>query len=115
MTTKYLSEGEIEHLAWQYEQLSDEDVLLEWERGEPMTIDVGEPMVSRSPSRCTLGPDGEADFLEFFEFGVSSFGHGTAQRAEEVHRAAGVGGGAEEQRVDADRALGDLGDLAARQ
>jgi hypothetical protein len=48
MTKKYPSEGEIEHLAQRYEQLSDEDVLLEWERGEPVTIEVGEPMVSRS-------------------------------------------------------------------
>jgi hypothetical protein len=45
---EYLSEDEIESLTEHYEQLSDEDVLVEWERGEPVTIDVGEPMVSRS-------------------------------------------------------------------
>ena len=48
MTEKYPSKDEIERLAEHYEQLSDEDVLVEWERGEPVTIDVGEPMVSRS-------------------------------------------------------------------
>jgi predicted DNA-binding protein len=48
MTKKYPSEGEIKRLAERYEQLSDEDVLAEWERGEPVTIDVDEPMVSRS-------------------------------------------------------------------
>ncbi len=48
MTQEYPSEGEIERLTEHYEQISDEDVLLEWERGEPVTIDVGEPMVSRS-------------------------------------------------------------------
>ncbi|MEO7194397.1 MAG: hypothetical protein ABIZ05_06180 [Pseudonocardiaceae bacterium] len=46
--TNYPSEGEIESLAEHYEQLGDDDVLIEWERGEPVTIDVGEPMVSRS-------------------------------------------------------------------
>jgi predicted DNA-binding protein len=48
MTNKYPPEDEIERLAEHYEQLGDEDVLVEWERGEPVTIDVGEPMVSRS-------------------------------------------------------------------
>jgi hypothetical protein len=48
MTEKYPSEDEIERLAEHYEQVGDEEVLLEWERGEPVMIDVGEPMVSRS-------------------------------------------------------------------
>jgi argininosuccinate synthase len=48
MTKKYPSEGEIKQLAEHYERLDDEDLLVEWERGEPVTIDVGEPMVSRS-------------------------------------------------------------------
>ncbi|MGH3766133.1 MAG: hypothetical protein ACRDS0_06030 [Pseudonocardiaceae bacterium] len=48
MTQKYPSEDEVERLTEHYEQLGDEDVLVEWERGEPVTIDVGEPMVSRS-------------------------------------------------------------------
>lgn len=48
MTNKYLPENEVERLAEHYEQLGDEEVLVEWERGEPVTIDVGEPMVSRS-------------------------------------------------------------------
>lgn len=48
MTKKYPSESEIKRLAERYERLSDEDVLIEWERGEPVTINVGEPMVSRS-------------------------------------------------------------------
>jgi hypothetical protein len=48
MTEKYPSKDEIERLTEHYEQLGDEDVLVEWERGEPVTIDVGEPMVSRS-------------------------------------------------------------------
>ncbi len=46
MTDKYLPENEIECLAEHYEQLGDEDVLVEWERGEHVTIDVGEPTVS---------------------------------------------------------------------
>jgi hypothetical protein len=48
MTEKYPSKDEIERLTEHYGQLGDEDVLVEWERGEPVTIDVGEPMVSRS-------------------------------------------------------------------
>ncbi|MGH3547650.1 MAG: hypothetical protein ACRDQU_05930 [Pseudonocardiaceae bacterium] len=48
MTNKHLPDDEIERLAEHYEQLGDEDVLVEWERGEPAMIDVGEPMVSRS-------------------------------------------------------------------
>jgi hypothetical protein len=48
MTEKYPPVDEIERLAEHYEQLGDEDVLVEWERGEPVTIDVDEPMVSRS-------------------------------------------------------------------
>lgn len=48
MTKKYPPENEIERLAEHYEQLDDEGLLVEWERGEPVTIDVGEPMVSRS-------------------------------------------------------------------
>jgi argininosuccinate synthase len=48
MTEKYPPEDEIERLVEHYEQLGDEEVLVEWERGEPVTIDVGEPMVSRS-------------------------------------------------------------------
>ncbi len=48
VTKKYPSEGESESLAEHYEQLDDEGLLVEWERGEPVTINVGEPMVSRS-------------------------------------------------------------------
>ncbi|MGH3720863.1 MAG: hypothetical protein ACRDRI_18845 [Pseudonocardiaceae bacterium] len=46
--TNYPSESKIESLAEHYEPLSGDDVIAEWERGEPVTIDVGEPMVSRS-------------------------------------------------------------------
>lgn len=48
MTKKYPSEDEIGRLAEHYEQLGDEDILAEWERGVAVTIEVGEPMVSRS-------------------------------------------------------------------
>ncbi|MGH3889491.1 MAG: hypothetical protein ACRDSZ_23510 [Pseudonocardiaceae bacterium] len=48
MTKKYPPDDEIERLAEHYEQVDDEDLLAEWDRGEPVTIDVGEPMVSRS-------------------------------------------------------------------
>lgn len=48
MRKKHSSEDEIERLSEHYELLSDEDVLAEWERAEPVAIDVGEPMVSRS-------------------------------------------------------------------
>lgn len=48
MTKKYPSEDEIERLAEHYEGRADEDILVEWERGTPVTIEVGEPMVSRS-------------------------------------------------------------------
>jgi|SRR5918998_1399814 hypothetical protein len=48
MTKEYPPDDEIERLAEHYEQLGDEDLLVEWDRGEPVTIDVGEPMVSRS-------------------------------------------------------------------
>jgi len=48
MTKKYPPEDEIKCLAEHYEQLGDEDLLVEWERGAPATIGVGEPMVSRS-------------------------------------------------------------------
>lgn len=48
MTKGYPPEDAIERLAEHYEQLDDEDLLVEWERGEPVTIDVSEPMVSRS-------------------------------------------------------------------
>ena len=48
MTKKYPTEDEIERLSQHYEELDDEDLHGEWERGEPVTIDVREPMVSRS-------------------------------------------------------------------
>lgn len=48
MTKKYPSEDEVESLAEHYERLGDADIVAEWERGKPVTIDVGEPMVSRS-------------------------------------------------------------------
>jgi hypothetical protein len=48
MTKKYPTEDEIERLSQHYEKLDDEDLRGEWERGEPVTIDVREPMVSRS-------------------------------------------------------------------
>jgi hypothetical protein len=48
MTKKHPPENEIERLAEHYEQVDDEDLLVEWERGERVTIDIGEPMVSRS-------------------------------------------------------------------
>ncbi len=48
MTKKCPPEDEVKRLAEHYEQLGDEDLLVEWERGAPVTIDVGEPMVSRS-------------------------------------------------------------------
>ena len=48
MTEEYPPDDAIERLVEHYEQLDDEDLLVEWERGEPVTIDVDEPMVSRS-------------------------------------------------------------------
>ncbi len=48
MITKHPPDNEFEHLSEHYERLDDEDVLVEWERGEPVRIDVAEPMVSRS-------------------------------------------------------------------
>jgi hypothetical protein len=37
-----------DELTEHYEQISDDDLLAEWERGEPVLIEVREPMVSRS-------------------------------------------------------------------
>lgn len=48
MTEEYPPDDAIERLVEHYEQADDEDLLVEWERGEPVTTDVGEPMVSRS-------------------------------------------------------------------
>ena len=69
MTKKYLPEDEVKRLAEHYEQLGDEDLLVEWERGAPVTIDVGEPMVSRSVR----------------------FSRHTVDRLHEVARARGIG------------------------
>jgi hypothetical protein len=44
MTKEAHDDELIEH----YEQISDDDLLAEWERGEPVHIEVREPMVSRS-------------------------------------------------------------------
>jgi hypothetical protein len=48
VTKKYPAQDEVERLAERYEQLDDETLLGEWERGAPVTIEVGQPMVSRS-------------------------------------------------------------------
>ncbi|MGH3939448.1 MAG: hypothetical protein ACRDTG_12605 [Pseudonocardiaceae bacterium] len=66
---KYPPEDELERLSEQYERLGDEEVLAEWERGEPVTIEVSEPMVSRSVR----------------------FSRHTMDRLHEVARARGVG------------------------
>jgi hypothetical protein len=41
-------EGPKDELTDHYERISDDDLLAEWERGEPVLIEVREPMVSRS-------------------------------------------------------------------
>ena len=69
MTKKYPPEDEIKRLAGHNEQLGDEELLVEWERGTPVTIDVGEPMVSRSVR----------------------FSRHTMDRLHEVARARGIG------------------------
>ncbi|HEU0088852.1 MAG TPA: hypothetical protein VFQ77_14600 [Pseudonocardiaceae bacterium] len=69
MTKKYLSKDEIERLSEHYEKLDDEEILAEWERSEPATINVGEPMVSRSVR----------------------FPRHTMERLREVARARGIG------------------------
>ncbi|HET9254050.1 MAG TPA: CopG family antitoxin [Pseudonocardiaceae bacterium] len=69
MTKNDPPEDRIERLAAHYEQADDEDLLVEWERGEPVTIDVGEPMVSRSVR----------------------FPRHTMERLREVARARGIG------------------------
>ena len=60
MTKKYPPEDEVERLAEHYEQLDDEGLLVEWERGEPVTIDVGEPM--RSPKPASQGRTAKPTF-----------------------------------------------------
>jgi hypothetical protein len=48
MTETNPSETDIERISEHYESLGDEDVLVDWGRAEPVVIEVGEPMVSRS-------------------------------------------------------------------
>lgn len=63
------SEDDLDHLSDHYERLDDEDALVEWERGEPVRLDVAEPMVSRSVR----------------------FSRQTMDRLHEVARARGIG------------------------
>ncbi len=53
---KPTAKAEIDELSDQYEQVDDEELLAEWERGEKVSIEVREPMVSRSVrfSRSTM-------------------------------------------------------------
>ncbi len=44
MTKEVRTDELVEH----YEQITDDDLLAEWDRGEPVQIEVREPMVSRS-------------------------------------------------------------------
>lgn len=44
MTKKYLTEDEVKRLMEHYEQVDDEDLVSEWERGAPVTIELGKPM-----------------------------------------------------------------------
>ena len=50
------ADAEIDELSDHYEQAGDEELLAEWERGEKVSIEVREPMVSRSVrfSRSTM-------------------------------------------------------------
>lgn len=84
MTKDHPPEGEIEHLTEHYEQLSDEDVLAEWERGAPVMIDVDEPMASRSVR----------------------FSRHTMERLREVARVRGIGGNPAHPGVDRGPAQG---------
>jgi hypothetical protein len=46
--TKEVRKDDLTELTEHYERISDDDLLTEWERGEPVAIEVREPMVSRS-------------------------------------------------------------------
>jgi hypothetical protein len=56
MTKKRASEGGLEDLSEHYENAANEDLLVEREQGEPVPLEVREPMVSRSVrfSRSTM-------------------------------------------------------------
>jgi hypothetical protein len=64
MTKKAAAEPDVEldELSDHYEQLDDEDLLAEWERGEKVSIEVREQLVSRSVrfSRSTMERSHEA-------------------------------------------------------
>lgn len=45
--TEEAPKDDLTELAEHYERISDDDLLAEWERGEPVAIEVREPMGSR--------------------------------------------------------------------
>lgn len=48
MKQPHVPDTDIERLSEDYKRMADEDVIAEWERAEPVVIDIGAPMVSRS-------------------------------------------------------------------
>ena len=44
--TEDVCQANLTELAEHYERVSDDDLIAEWERGEPVALEVREPMVS---------------------------------------------------------------------